>query len=158
VAASIEAVGEVPAARDEVFAFLAALPNHWALANRWIEVVSLDEPRLGVGGAAPEGGVVRIRGPLGLRRTARTRVLRADPPRRLSGRAELPGGTAATVTWSLEEANPGTRVRLAAEVEESSALDSLLLAAGERAWMRRHFATVLETLATQFAADQPARQ
>lgn len=110
---AIEAVGEVPAAREEVFAFLASLPNHWALANRWIEVIGLQaaEPP---GGSEPNGGVFRIRGPLGLHRTARTEVLAAEPPARISGRAELPGGTAATVTWSLEEASPGTRVRLAA--------------------------------------------
>ena len=154
--ATIEAVGAVPAAREEVFGFLAALPNHWALANRWIEVVSLRPAA-----AAPsesQGGMVRIKGPLGLRRTARTTVLSAQPPARMSGRAELPGGTRATVTWSLEDANPGTRVRLTAEVEESSFLDRLMLALGGRAWMRRHFATVLESLATQFAVAQGERQ
>jgi hypothetical protein len=153
---AIEAVGEVPAAREEVFAFLASLPNHWALANRWIEVISL-QAAAAPGGGEPNGGVVRIRGPLGLHRTARTEVLAAEPPARISGRAELPGGTGATVTWSLEEASPGTRVRLAADVETSSPLDRLLLALGGRAWLRRHFATVLETLAAQFDPERPVR-
>ena len=155
---AIEAVGEVQAPRDEVFAFLAALPNHWALANRWIEVVSLQAAGERPGESGPDGGVVRIRGPLGLRRTARTEVLSAEPPARISGRAELPGGTGATVTWSLEEASPGTRVRLAAEVDGASPLDRLLLALGGRVWLRRHFATVLETLAAEVGAAQPERQ
>jgi hypothetical protein len=90
---AIEAVGEVPAARDDVFTFLAALPNHWTLANRWIEVVSLQTPAEAPRGSEPDGAVVRIRGPLGLRRTARTQVLSAEPPARICGRAELPGGT-----------------------------------------------------------------
>jgi Polyketide cyclase / dehydrase and lipid transport len=153
---AIEAVGEVAAAREEVFAFLAALPNHWALANRWIEVVSLEAPDDAPGGSDPNGGVVRIRGPLGLHRTARTEVLSAEAPARISGRAELRGGTGATVTWSLEPSNPGTRVRLAAEVESPSPLDRLLLALGGRAWLRRHFATVLRSLASQFDPERRA--
>jgi hypothetical protein len=156
--AAIEAVGEVPATRDGVFAFLAALPNHWGLANRWIEVLSLQAPPEAPAGSDPDGGVVQICGPLGIRRTARTQVLAADPPSRISGRAELPGGTAATVTWVLKEASPGTRVRLEAEVETSSPLDRLLLALGGRAWMRRRFATVLESLAAQFEVAQAERQ
>jgi hypothetical protein len=155
--APIEAVREVPATREDVFAFLAALPNHWALANRWIEVVSLESGPEAPRGGEFDRGIVRIRGPLGLRRTARTRVLAADPPGRMSGSAQL-GGTLATVTWDLEEANPGSRVRLSAEVEAASLPDRLLLSLGGRAWMRRHFATVLATLARQFESGQPERQ
>jgi Polyketide cyclase / dehydrase and lipid transport len=155
---AIEAVGEIPAARENVFAFLAALPNHWALANRWIEVLSLQAPAEAPSGSEPDQGLVLIRGPLGLRRTARTQVLSAEPPARICGRAELPGGASAIVTWVLEEASPGTRVRVAAEVEAASTLDRLLLALGGRAWMRRHLATVLETLAAQFEAGQGERQ
>jgi hypothetical protein len=58
----------------------------------------------------------------------------------------------------LEEGSPGTRVRVAAEVEAASTVDRLLLAFGGRAWMRRHLATVLEALAAQFEAGQAERQ
>jgi Polyketide cyclase / dehydrase and lipid transport len=102
--------------------------------------------------------VVQICGQLGIRRTARTDVLAAEPPSRISGRAELPGGTAATVTWVLEEASPGTRSAWQPDVETSSSLDRLFLALGGRAWMRRRFATVLETLAAQFEGAQTERQ
>ena len=54
----------VPAPREAVFEFLSDLGNHWAVAGRWIEVVAVD----GKG----DGGHVRIRGPLGLHRTAVT--------------------------------------------------------------------------------------
>ena len=148
----IEAVGDVPAPRAQVFAFLEALPNHWALAGRWIKVVSLN----GSADEAPDGGVVRIHGPLGLRRTARTRVLSGEPPERISGSAELSGGTTATVSWTLAEASEGTQVRLAAQVDAVRLGDRLLLAVGGRAWMRRHFAEVLRVLAAQFA--QPERR
>ena len=37
----IEADGLIPAGREAVFAFLADLANHWDLADRWVEVVSL---------------------------------------------------------------------------------------------------------------------
>src|SRR5919109_3010214 len=38
----IEARGVVEAPRDAVFEFLASLENHWRLADRWIEVLSLE--------------------------------------------------------------------------------------------------------------------
>src|SRR5205823_4346029 len=88
--APIAAHGLVPIRREAAFAFLAELDNHWLVADRWIEVVCLDGER--------EGGRVRIRGPLGLRRTARTQVLTAQPPARLEGRATL-GRTEARVRW-----------------------------------------------------------
>src|SRR5436190_2080761 len=72
--ADVEAIGVLPAGPDEVFAFLSALERHWAMAGRWIEVVSLAHPPLAT------GAVVRMRGPLGLRRTAVTRVERVEPP------------------------------------------------------------------------------
>jgi hypothetical protein len=122
------------------------------LAGRWIEVVSIN----GSVAEQPDGGVVRIHGPLGLRRTARTRVLSGEPPERIAGSAELGGGTSATVSWTLEDAGEVTRVRLAAEVHTATFGDRLLLAIGGRAWMRRHLANVLRVLAAQFA--QPERQ
>jgi hypothetical protein len=157
----IDVEGLVSAPRAAVFGFLARLENHWQLADRWIEVVRLDSE--GGDGAAVDGGAVRVRGPLGLSRTVRTRVLAVQPPGRLRGRAEVGRRTWATITWSLSEDGEATRVSLSAEVERMGPLDRALWALGGRRWMRRRFAAVLGGLAGRLgtdgtAPDQPPSQ
>ena len=134
----------MPARREAVFAFLADLANHWDLADRWVEVVSLTP--------AHDRGRVTVRGPLGLKRTVDTQVHETEPPTRIEGVAEL-GRTRALVAWWLEEDGTGTRVRLSATVVEAGALDRLLLAAGGRAWLRRRFASTLDRLARAASAS-----
>jgi uncharacterized protein YndB with AHSA1/START domain len=138
----IEAAALVPASPEEVFAFLSDLGNHWRLTDRRIKVVQLNGDK--------DGGVVRVQGPLGVSRTAHTRVTAAREPRLLIGVAELDGGTRARVSWTLAGRVSQTRVRLAAEVEHATPLDRLLLALGGRAWMRRTFRRTLERLAERF--------
>src|SRR5436190_18293909 len=82
--ADIEAAATVPARASDVFAFLAGLANHCLVADRLIEVVMLEGPP-----GARTGGIVRLRGPIGLRRTARLRVLTAEAPRYINGAAEI---------------------------------------------------------------------
>jgi hypothetical protein len=124
-----------------VFGFLTSLENHWKLAGRWVEVVSIDDG----------SGRVRIHGPLGLRRTARTTVVDATPSHVMHGTAELSGGTVARVAWELGEDAGGTTVRLSADVEHAARRDRLLLAIGGRAWMRRHFRAILARLDEQLS-------
>ena len=93
-----------------------------------------------------DSGRVRIRGPLGLRRTARTAVADATPSHVMHGTAELSGGTLARVAWELAEDTGGTTVRLSAAVERAAPMDRLLLAVGGRAWMKRRFDAILERL------------
>ena len=83
---------EIAAPAGTLFAYLADLEQHWQLADRFIDVVSLDRP---TDGGPPRGGVVRMSGPLGLRRTARTHVVDVDPPTRLAGTAQVGSGTVA---------------------------------------------------------------
>lgn len=154
--AEIEATALVPATPEEVFRFLSDLSNHWRLVDKLVEVVSVE-------GDPPDRAVVRLRGPLGLRRTVRTRVTAARAPRLIIGVAELgdggssgSGGTRALVSWTLAGRLGQTRVRLAAEVEHATRLDRLLLTLGGRAWLRRRFASGLERLAERFAAGRPA--
>jgi hypothetical protein len=135
-AAEIEATAVVPVEPEEVFAFLSDLANHWRLVDRFVEVLAVD-------GSA---GVVRLRGPLGVRRTVRTQVTTEQSPSLIVGVAELSGGTRARVSWTLVDAGAGTQVRLAAEVEEASSFDRALLALGGRVWMRRRFAFGLARL------------
>jgi hypothetical protein len=141
----IEADGLVPARREAVFAFLADLANHWALADRWVEVVSLTP--------AHDGGRVTVRGPLGLRRTVDTRVDDVEPPARIGGTARL-GRTRAAVRWELRPEPRGTRVNLVATVLAAGPIDRVLLAAGGRAWLRRRFTVTLSHLAQTVVARQ----
>jgi hypothetical protein len=132
----IESTGVVPATPEAVFRFLSDLKNHWELANSWIDVVDLDPGN-------PQGGRVRMHGPLGIHRTARTTVLDAHPTHLMHGTAELSGGTRALISWELREDADGTSVRLAAEVERLAPIDRALLALGGRMWMQRLFDRIL---------------
>jgi hypothetical protein len=142
----IEAVAVVPAERERVFAFLSDLRNHWLVADPFVDVVRL--------GAA--GGVVRISGPLGLRRTTATKVTRAEPPAFIAGTAEIGARTRAQVSWLLSPRGASTTVRLVAQVEQASALDRVLLALGGRAWLERRFAGALARLAGHLGAREAA--
>ena len=146
----IEAVTLVPAQPDDVFAFLADLENHWRVADRLVEVLDLE--RDGDGRAC--GGRVRLRGPLGLRRTAATRLAALRERRLIIGVAELDEETRARVSWTLAGRLNETRVRLAAEIETAAPLDRALLLLGGRQWLERRFAGTLERLAQHFAADR----
>jgi uncharacterized protein YndB with AHSA1/START domain len=137
----IEAEGVVAATPEAVFRFLSRLENHWALAGRWVEVVSLEDSH----------GRVRIHGPLGLRRTATTIVVDSEPDHVMHGTAELSGGTLARIAWELSEDAGGTAVRLSAQVEQATLPDRLLLSLGGRAWMQKHFAAILARLGQQFS-------
>ena len=87
-----------------------------------------------------------MRGPFGLSRVARTRVLEAIEPSRLRGRAELGRGTVGTVLWTIEPAGPGSRVTLAAEVQSARGLDRVVLVLGGTWWLRRMFDEAVEQL------------
>jgi hypothetical protein len=136
----ISATAVVPATPEAVFRFLSRLENHWKLADRWIDVIELED----------SSGRVRMRGPLGLSRTARTVVVDSQPDSIMHGTAEL-DGTRAMIAWELYEVANGTEVRLSAEIEKASVFDRLLLLFGGAAWMRRRFEAILENLAQQFS-------
>jgi uncharacterized protein YndB with AHSA1/START domain len=144
----IAAEREVARTPEDVFAFLADLENHWLIADRFVEVVDLEGPS-----GARHGGRVRVRGPLGVRRTATTRVLSAEPGIRMQGGAWIGARTHARVEWTLEPSGSGTRVRLEATVQDASALDRLLLALGGHRWMQRRFESTLERLAERDAGS-----
>jgi uncharacterized protein YndB with AHSA1/START domain len=152
--ADVEAAALVPAPPEDVFAFLSDLRNHWRLADRFVEVLTLESSD----GGCADGGRVRVRGPLGLRRTVTTRVVAARAPRLLIGTAELASGTRARVSWVIAGRLGSSRVRLAAELEQARPLDRLLLAAGGRWWLRRRFASTLERLGRELGERDEASQ
>jgi uncharacterized protein YndB with AHSA1/START domain len=145
-APDIEARRTVPARPETIFEFLSDLENHWRIADRFVEVVDLEGPD-----GARHGGRVRMRGPLGIHRTATTRVVSAQPVDRMRGRAELGWGTAAEVRWTLTPAGEGTVVELAATVESTGLLDRALLALGGRRWLAGRFSSALDRLADAVA-------
>jgi uncharacterized protein YndB with AHSA1/START domain len=132
----IAAERRVSAPPERVFDFLADLRNHWRLERAFLEIDDAGE----------RSGVIRVRGPFGLSRRAETRVLEADRPSRVAGRADLSGGTVGLVSWEIAPDGAGSLVRLSAEVPEASAADRVLLALGGRAWLRRLFERALANL------------
>ena len=138
--AEIAADRIVHAHAETVFAFLYDLGNHWLIADRFVEVVRLHGPT-----GDHMGGEVRLRGPLGLQRTATTRVLAAEPPWLLAGVAEIDASTRARVEWWLRPHGRATTVRLTAKIEAAGPLDRLLLSLGGRWWLRRRFASRLSS-------------
>ncbi len=121
--------------RDELFAVLAHLPGHWQLAGRWVEPIELRD----------DGGVVRVRGPLGFHRTITTSLTDVREPECVAGEAVI-GSTRARIEWLLEADGDGTEVTLRAAVLEASALDRALLAFGGARWMQGRFAATLKRL------------
>lgn len=152
-APEIAAVREIPASRERVFSFLTDLENHWRLAGPYIEILELEGPP-----GARHGGRVRIRGPLGLGRTARTTVLSVDEPSAMSGEARIGRSTTAAVSWSLADSPAGTRVELRARIEALGALDRLLLGLSGTHRLHRLFEATLESLAKRFQDDGTARR
>jgi Polyketide cyclase / dehydrase and lipid transport len=152
----IQARGIVPASPAEVFGFLADLDNHWQLEE--------DFQLLALNGG--DGGRVRLRGPLGIHRTAHTEVTERRPLRSMTGIARIGARTTASVSWTLRPFGSGrTCLELSAEVREASVLDRLLLAAGGRAWLERRFGRIVGRLAAvpvdwagddHVAAERPA--
>jgi carbon monoxide dehydrogenase subunit G len=131
----------VPAERERVFEFLSDLENHWQLADGAISVVSV-EPG--------DGGRVRMRGPLGVHRTAVTSLDEMHEPSLIAGSAHVGARTHARVTWSLEPRDGGTSVTLNADVLDAAPLDRALLVVGGRAWLEASFKRILATLASRF--------
>ena len=145
----VHAEREVAAPPDVVFAFLADLENHWELAADWVQVRALHR----VDHGPARGGRVRLHGPLGLRRTAHTRLLELDAPARVAGTAEVGTRTRAVVAWDLEPRDGGGRtlVRVGAEVQRLGPVDRVLWTLAGRRVMTRGFPAVLARLDSALA-------
>jgi hypothetical protein len=134
----------VVAAPDTVFRYLEDLANHARLAPRTTDLVRLYR-RPG----HLDRATVRLRGPLGLRRTASTELVRTEPPRLIVGRAMLGPRTTVSVSWTIATAPAGSVVSLSATIEAAGPLDSLVLRLGGRSWIARRFSSALDSLAAQ---------
>jgi hypothetical protein len=104
-----------------------------------------------------DGGRVRVKGPLGLSRIARTAVVSTERPRLLTGTAEIGRGTVGRVRWEIAPASvPDTsQVRFSAEVERASPLDRAVLVAGGRWWLARIVRRAVQRLGAAIDAQPP---
>lgn len=153
-ALTISARAEVAASPERVFGYLARLENHWELTDGSVEVITLHH----ASSSGPAiGGRLRLRGPIGIRRTVRIRVLETQPPNRLEGLAEVGDATAARVTWTLLAHQGGCVVGLSAAVLRTGRLDRILLALSGRRWVRACFRTALGRLAGRVGGEATLR-
>jgi hypothetical protein len=142
----IAATEEIAAPRETVFGFLASLENHAVLGRDSVELLSV---RSRAGGA--NEAVVRLRGPLAIRRTASTAISGTRAPESISGHAWIGPRTRASVAWQIDSAQHGSIVSLRVIVERAGIRDWLLLALGGRWWLKRRFARALRCLSHQLA-------
>lgn len=138
---TLQARRRVPRPAAELYEQLSDLRGHWSLAGRWVQTVELRD----------DGGTVRVRGPLGLRRTIATSLTETVPDECVVGEARA-GRTHAAISWLLEPdpegpQAPATVVTLRAEILEAGPLDRALLALGGARWMQGRFRTTLDRLA-----------
>ncbi len=154
-----------------VYTFLERLPNH--------ALITGDGLRLEGVAADGMGALISMRGPLGIRRTARTRVTDRHPPHAFGGTAEVGRRTVAHVRWTIESlrppgsaeagdlavragrvAAPGGRVlgtcslvTLTATILRAGPGDRLLLALGGRRWLARSFGRAISLLGKAVEAE-----
>jgi uncharacterized protein YndB with AHSA1/START domain len=145
---AISASATVSHPPERVFEFLSDLRNHWTLEERFIDLEDVE----------PGGGRVRMKGPLGLGRVARTRVLEATTPQpvaHLRGSAEISGGTRGHVEWTIEPAGNGSRVTLSAIPDALGLLDAVLLRMGGGRWLERLFRSAVARLDDVLVEERP---
>ncbi len=145
----LSAAATISAPPERVFEYLGSLDRHWALIG----------PRAVPLRAAPGGGgyVLRLRGPLGIRRTVRTRIVSLREPALLVGRVEAGRRTRGTLSWSVSRCSGGSRVVLAARTDALGMADRLLLLGGGRWWLARTLRIALRSLeARMSSAGRPA--
>jgi hypothetical protein len=142
----ITARGELAHSPHAVFDFLADLRNHALLAPRWVKLRSRD-----LGTELPHQAIVRLHGPLAIRRTATTTIVDARAPALVTGRARIGERTRAAVPWTIAGRPNHSSVSLRVTVEETGFLDGMLLSLGAREWLQRRFADALACLADQLA-------
>ncbi len=144
----LSAAATISAPPERVFNYLRHLDRHWALTGpRAVPLRAQDDG---------DGYVLRLRGPVGIRRTVRTRIVSLRQPALLVGRVEAGPRTRATLSWSITRCPGGSRVVLAARTQSLGWGDRLLLAAGGRWWLARTLRGALRSLQARLALDVAA--
>jgi hypothetical protein len=135
----------VGARAAEIFPLLCDLDRHHHLTDGGMRILRLDGQR-----GRRTGGLVELRGPLGIKRLVRTRVSGAEPGRRLWGIAETQQGARAHVEWRLRPCDHDrTSVQVRIRVEATNWPERLLLALGGRTWLRARMRAALRRMGQQ---------
>lgn len=132
----VSAARSISAPAERIFAFLERLEHQFELIGSRAE-------RLPAEGA---GLRVRLRGPLGIRRTVRASLTYARSPESIVGRAEARRGSRATVRWSIQRSDVGSWVQVIAHTDALGPVDAMLMRLGGRRWLARSLELALETL------------
>jgi hypothetical protein len=137
--------------------FLQRLENHARLASRSAEMLYLHR--------GPDGGahaLVRLTGPLGIERTARTDLRRtAAGSSYVAGRAAIGASTKVYATWTIDRCVDGCIVTVSLNVISADLRDRLLLRLGAHRWLTGRLKSALEQLTEELAPapveihDQP---
>ena len=130
-----------------MFDFRADLRNHALLAPGSVELRSRD-----LGSELPVQAIVRLRGPLAIRRTATTAIAAARQPAVITGRASVGKRIRSSISRTIAGRRDHTSVTLRVTVQETGFLDGVLLRLGGWGRLQRRFAESLACLADQFAA------
>lgn len=128
-----------------VYNFLIRLPNHALIGGKGLRLESV--------AADGRAALISLRGPLGIRRTARTNVTSLHPPHRFGGTAVVGRRTMAHVFWTIDRAGTGSLVTLSATIMRAGPLDRLLLALGGRWWVARSFKGAIALLGAALEAE-----
>jgi hypothetical protein len=150
VSRAVSAVSVMPVDHARAFSLLADLDEHWRFASDFVDVIELYGPA-----GARQGGLLRLRGPFGLRRTVRTRLVHASAPGVLAGVATAGRHTTASIAWHLAPSPFGVTVELKVTIVHAGRLDRALLRFGGRRWLRRQLATTVQRFS--FAAQEVPR-
>jgi hypothetical protein len=141
----LSAAATISASPERVFAYLRRLDRHWALTGpRAVPLRAQDDG---------DGYVLRLRGPVGIRRTVRTRIVSLREPALLVGRVEAGRRTRATLSWSITSCPGGSRVVLAARTDSLGLADRLLLLGGGRWWLGHTLRGALGRLQARLALE-----
>jgi polyketide cyclase/dehydrase/lipid transport protein len=137
----VRASARIHASAEAVYGFLAELANHQRLSDHRFRLHQLSADR--------RSAQIVMRGPFGIRRTARTTVTDLVPYRRVGGTATVGRRTAGQLRWTIvPAAEGGSRVALTATVVRLGTVDRMLYRLGGRRWLARGFESVIVLLAT----------
>jgi len=107
----------IPASPAALFSFLCDLENQCLLAHDHTTPLRFDGPP-----GARHGAALRVRGPLGLRRKARARIVASAEPSQVIVGVEL-RRTVVRLRWTLTPLPASTRVELTADIARAGILD-----------------------------------
>jgi hypothetical protein len=141
--AAVLAADTVLGARPaEIFPLLCDLDRHHQLTDGGMRILELEGQR-----GRRTGGLVELRGPLGIKRLVRTQVRGAEPASRLWGTAVTQQGARAHVEWRLQPFDTDrTAVEVRIAVEATNWPERLLLLLGGRAWLRARMRAALRQM------------